>query len=192
MSHMPVNHHLRPLYRVLAALAALYILVFGIVGVVEAKDQELFGRGPAQALGLHTNRAFAVLSIVVGVVVLLGLLVGRNVDRFINFWSSFVFLGAGMLMLTVLQTDANFLNFTVSTCIVSFVIGLVLFLAGMYGRKGTPHEQRAEEDYRQGRHGDHVAHKWQDKQHKPEEHQTPEEQEQPETRGAEVPEPRRA
>src|SRR5258706_3048929 len=40
MSHYPVNHPLRPLYRVLSALAAIYILVFGVVGLVQTGSGE--------------------------------------------------------------------------------------------------------------------------------------------------------
>ena len=32
MPHFPVNHPARPLYRVLAGLVGVYILVFGVVG----------------------------------------------------------------------------------------------------------------------------------------------------------------
>src|SRR5262245_16606063 len=113
MSHLPVNHHLRPLYRALAGLAGLYVLVFGIVGLVETSGTPLFGREDTFALGLKTNLAFSVLSIVVGAVVLIGVLVGRNIDRAINLVGGVVFMGAGLLMLVVLQTDANILNFGV-------------------------------------------------------------------------------
>lgn len=163
MSHLPVNHHLRPLYRVLSALAALYVLVFGVVGLIETSGTPLFGREETYALGLRTNLAFSLLSIVAGVVVLIGLAVGRNVDRFVNLWGGVLFLAVGLIMLTVLQTDANILNFTVSTCIVSFVIGTVLFSAGLYGRSGSRALERAEEAFRHGGR-DPEEHAWQGEQ----------------------------
>src|SRR5262245_16440670 len=121
MSHLPVNHHLRPLYRVLAGLAGLYVLLFGIVGLVHSSGTPLFGRESTYALGLKTNVAFSVLSIVVGAIVLVGAFIGRNVDRAINLFGGVVFLASGVVMLLVMQTEANILNFSVSTCVVSFV-----------------------------------------------------------------------
>ena len=81
MSHYPVNHPLRPLYRVLAAIAGLYVLVFGVVGVVRAGGAPVFDRSDMVVLGLRTNLAFALMSIGAGAVILLAWFVGRNVDR---------------------------------------------------------------------------------------------------------------
>ncbi len=60
--------------------------------------------------------------------------------------AAFVFLVAGMAMMVLMQTDLNFLGFTMSTCVVSFVIGLVLFTAALYGKTGTAEDIRKEED----------------------------------------------
>jgi hypothetical protein len=56
----------------------------------------------------------------------------------------------GMAMLALLETDANFLNFSVATCVVSFVIGIALLTAGLYGKVGTVDAARAEEAFRHG------------------------------------------
>jgi hypothetical protein len=143
--HLPINHRLRPLYRFLAGLTGLYVLVFGIVGAVVSRGHGLFARDPIYALGLRTNLAFALLSIAVGIVVLAGVVIGRNWDHILNLAGGLAFLVAGMLMLGLLQTDLNVLNYTVSTCIVSFVIGMVLFTAGLYSRVGSTEEDEAEE-----------------------------------------------
>ena len=66
-----------------------------------------------------------------------GAVIGGNVAHWINLIGAVVFLVAGMAMMILLQTDLNFLGFTMATCIVSFVIGLVLFTAGLYGKTGT-------------------------------------------------------
>jgi hypothetical protein len=143
--HLPVNHRLRPLYRFLAGLTGLYVLVFGIVGAVVSRGHGVFARDHIYALGLRTNLAFSVLSIVVGIVVLIGVVVGRNWDHILNLFGGLVFMVAGMFMLGLLQTDLNLLNYTVSTCVVSFVIGLVLFTAGLYCRVGSAEQDEAEE-----------------------------------------------
>jgi hypothetical protein len=130
-----VNHHLRPLYRVLAALSGLYVLVFGIAAVAHVADGGFFARdGLPTVLGLRGNRAFASLSILAGVALIAAAVIGGNLDRWVNLIAGVVFLSAGMAMMTVMQTGLNLLGFTMTTCIVSFVIGLVLFAAGLYGR----------------------------------------------------------
>jgi hypothetical protein len=134
-SHLPVNHHLRPLYRVLAALCGLYVLAFGVGAVTHAAQATFFGHdGTPTVLGLRGNRAFALLSILAGLVLVAAAGVGGTIDRWVNLVSGVVFLSAGMAMMTLLQTDLNLLGFTMTTCIVSFAIGLVLFAAGLYGR----------------------------------------------------------
>jgi hypothetical protein len=135
LSHLPVNHHLRPLYRVLAALCGLYVLAFGIGAVTHAAGFDFFAReGLPTVLGLRGNRAFALLSIVAGLVLVAAAVLGGNIDRWVNLVGGVVFLSAGMAMMTLMQTGLNLLGFTMTTCIVSFSIGLVLFAAGLYGR----------------------------------------------------------
>jgi Domain of unknown function (DUF4383) len=151
MAHIPVNHHLRPLYRSLAVLAGAYVLAFGVVGLARTGGLALFARdGLPEVLGIRANRAFAVLSVVAGVVIVLGAVVGRNLDHWINLVGGVIFLVAGMAMMTLLQTDANLLGFTMTTCIVSFVIGLALFTAGLYGKTGSGREADVEERFRHG------------------------------------------
>jgi Domain of unknown function (DUF4383) len=160
-SHIPINHRLQPIYRFLAALAGAYVLAFGIVGVIRTAGKPFFDQVNAtEVLGLRTNLAFAILSIVAGVVVLGGALIGRNVDHFINIVAGIVFLVAGMLMMTLLQTNADFLNFQMATCIVSFVIGIVLFTSGLYGRTGTNAEHLREEHFRAHVTDDPHEHRW--------------------------------
>jgi hypothetical protein len=154
MSHLPVNHRLRPLFRVFAMLAGLYVLVFGIVGVVRTAGQPMFDQGDTTVFGLRLNLAFSILSIMMGVVVLGGLLWGHNLDHFINMVAGLIFLGAGVVMLTVLQTSKNFLNFQVATCVTSFVIGLVLLTAGLYGRVGSEADRVLHEAHRHHQEGE--------------------------------------
>jgi len=165
MSHFPINHHLQPLYRVLAGLCGVYVLIFGIVGLVQTSGLDFFAQdGLPWVLGLRANGAFAVLSIVAGIVVLGAAVIGGNLDRWVNLYAGLVFLVAGMAMMILMQTSLNFLGFTMSTCIVSFVIGLVLFSAAMYGRVGTKREERREERFRHGEGPDPEEHTWQHEQ----------------------------
>jgi hypothetical protein len=137
MSHIPVNHHLRPLYRALAVLVAAYVVVFGIVGVIQSADYEPFAQDHIIALGLRTNLAFSIASIAAGGLILLSVLVGRGLYYVMGLWGGAAFMVVGLAMLSLLRTDLNVLNFSIATVIVSFVIGMVLFSAGLYGRSGS-------------------------------------------------------
>lgn len=151
MAHLPVNHRLRPVYRTIAGLSGVYILAFGIVAVVRTASLALFAQdGLPWVLGLQANRAFGILSIVAGAIIVGGAVIGGNTDRWINLVGGQLFLVAGMVMMIFMQTDLNVLGFTIATCIASFIIGLVLLLAGLYGQVGPAHQARGEEDYRHG------------------------------------------
>jgi hypothetical protein len=153
MSHLPVNHPLRPLYRTLAALCAIFVLVFGVAGLITGRGGDTFGHdGTTSALGLGTNLGFSVISLIAGAILLLGVFLGRNIDRFVNLWGGIGFMVVGIAMLAVLGTDINVLNFTMPTVIVSFVIGMVLYSAGLYGRTGSASLAQAEEAVRHGAH----------------------------------------
>ncbi len=170
MVHVPMNHRMQPFYRTLAGLIGAYVVAFGVTGVIRTRGLGLFAQeGLPSALGLHANRAFAILSIVVGLVLLLGAVFGGNLDQRINLVSGVIFLGAGLFMLLLLRTDANFLGFTVATCIVSFLIGTALLIAGLYGKVGSRGDVAAEERFRYGRgpdpsphrlHSPNPAHDW--------------------------------
>lgn len=148
MAHIPINHPLRPVYRVLSGLVGLYVLVFGIVGYARTNDLDFFSRHGEWVLLLRTNPAFSVLSIIAGVVVLGAALIGRNLFTYVNLAAGVVFLVAGMAMMTLMQTDANILAFSMVTCIMSFIFGMIFFAAGLYGKVGTAEEHDAEEAHR--------------------------------------------
>ncbi len=152
MSHLPVNHPLRPFYRVLAAAAGLYVLAFGAIGAVQTSSAPMFDRGDMVVLGLRTNLAFALASVAAGVVILLALFVGRNVDFVVNLWGGVGFMAVGLAMMALLRTELNVLNFSMTTVVVSFVIGLVLYIGGLYGRSGSESVAAAEELARHGGH----------------------------------------
>ncbi|WKU04087.1 DUF4383 domain-containing protein [Micromonospora sp. HUAS LYJ1] len=137
MAHFPVNHPARPLYRVFAGLVGLYILVFGVLGVVQTWGEPLFARGGHWALGLRTNLAFSLVSVVFGVVLIIGASRRGNLGHVMNLTAGVVFMVTGIAMMSVLQTRANFLNFSMSTVIVSLLFGLLLLATGLYDKIGT-------------------------------------------------------
>ncbi|MEV0713538.1 DUF4383 domain-containing protein [Asanoa sp. NPDC050611] len=148
MAHFPLNHPLRPLYRTLAALTGTYILIFGSVSLTRTVGQTLFSRESTWALGLRTNLAFAIISVIWGLIVVVANLIGGNVGHYTNLVGAVVFMVTGIYMVAFMQTPANFLNFSVSTAILSLVFGVILLLAGMYDKTGTAESQRAEQVYK--------------------------------------------
>lgn len=148
MSHIPVNHPARPVYRAIAGLIALYILIFGIFGLFETADDDLFSRSSHWVLGLRTNLAFALVSVVFGIIVLFGAVHRGNLGHLMNLTAGVVFLVVGLAMLTVLQTEANILNFSISTVIVSMLFGLAFLATGLYDKVGPPEHAEEEDEWR--------------------------------------------
>ncbi|MET8119285.1 DUF4383 domain-containing protein [Micromonospora sp. NPDC005189] len=148
MPHFPVNHPARPLYRVLTGLIGVYILVFGVWGVAETIGNPLFDRSSTWALGLRTNLAFSLASVIFGVVLIIGASRRTNLGHYINLTAGVVFLVTSILMMSVLQTEANFLNFSMSTVVVSMLFGLILLGTGLYDKVGPPEHAEAERELR--------------------------------------------
>jgi hypothetical protein len=138
MSHIPVNHPLRPLYRTLVGLIGLYMLIFGVVALTQTSGDPLFGQNNLPTvLGLSTNPAFGYLNILSGIVLIASVVIGRNIDHYIDIAAGIALMAVGLLMLGLLRTDVNFLGFTMANVIVSFLFGVITFAAGLYGRTGT-------------------------------------------------------
>ncbi|MEV0330465.1 DUF4383 domain-containing protein [Micromonospora echinospora] len=148
MPHFPVNHPARPLYRAFAGLVGLYILVFGVWGVVQTWGEPLFDRGSDWVLGLRTNLAFSLASVVFGIVLLIGASRRSNLGHYMNLTAGVVFMVTGVAMMSVLQTDANFLNFSMSTVVVSMIFGLLLLATGLYDKVGPPEQAETERHQR--------------------------------------------
>src|SRR5258705_4283153 len=132
-AHFPINHHLRPLYRLLSAVTGLYMLVFGVVGFVQTSGAPFFTRDEAEwVLGLRTNPAFALLSLVAGVVVLGANLIGRNLAHQVNQLAGIVLTIVGMASLAFMQTDANIFAFSMVNVIVTFILAGITGVASLY------------------------------------------------------------
>jgi hypothetical protein len=148
-AHFPINHHLRPFYRLLSGVAGLYMLVFGVVGFVQTSGAPFFTQDQAEwVLGLRANPAFALLSLAAGVVVLGANLVGRNVAHLINQLAGIVLIVVGMAMLALMQTDANVFAFSMVNVIVTFILAGIVGTASLYDRVGTSAAAAAEEEFR--------------------------------------------
>lgn len=148
MPHIPVNHPLRPLYRTVAGLIGLYVLVFGILGLVQTWGDPTFARDGAWVLGLRTNLAFSAMSVVFGTVIIIGSITGGNLGHFMSLTIGVIFLVAGLGMMATIETSLNFLNFSMSTVIVSLIFGLLFLATGLYDKVGSPEDALAEDQFR--------------------------------------------
>ncbi|MEV0943625.1 DUF4383 domain-containing protein [Micromonospora wenchangensis] len=143
MAHTPVNHPARPVYRAIGGLIGLYLVVFGVLGVIASAGNDFFAQDDTKVLGQGTNLGFSLLSVLFGVVILVGTVIGRNLDVAINQWLAYTLMVISLAGLAFLQTDANVANFSILTVIVLMTLSLVLLMVGMYGKVGTEDEKEA-------------------------------------------------
>jgi hypothetical protein len=138
--HLPVDHRLNLVYRIGAGLIGAFLVVFGILGLIDQIG--FFNTGGDTVAGLNTNGALSVLSICIGVVLLVGMVIGGNVASTLNMILGVLFLLNGFLFLGLLDTGSNFLAFKIQNVFFSFIVGLLLMTFGMYGRVGhaLPHD----------------------------------------------------
>lgn len=139
LTHAPVNHPLRPIYRGIAGLSALATIAIGAVGFVATSSHEYFKANDAKVFGLiGMNPGHALLMVGTGVLVLLALLIGRNVDQVAMLFFGLALMAVGTFGLAIMRTDINFLSYRMSNVIVAYVIGSLLFTAGLYIKSGRP------------------------------------------------------
>ncbi|WBC13891.1 DUF4383 domain-containing protein [Micromonospora sp. WMMA1998] len=143
MAHTPVNHPARPIYRAIGGLVGLYFVVFGGLGIIASAGNDFFAQDDTKVLGQGTNMGFSLLSVLIGVVILVGTAIGRNLDVAINQWLAYTLMAIGLAALAFIQTDANIVNFSIMTVVVVMTLALVLLMVGMYGKVGTDDEHEA-------------------------------------------------
>jgi len=144
MAHYPLNHPLRPLYRFLAFLAAAYLTLFGAISLGVTAGDPFFHRGSEWVLGLRTNPATAWIALVVGLVLLVGVVLGRNIYAQVAILVGWGLPAYAMFLMAVIQTDANVFNASMINVVVLTILGLVVLTGGLYGKVGTAAEARAE------------------------------------------------
>ncbi|MER7399373.1 DUF4383 domain-containing protein [Streptomyces sp. NPDC000151] len=138
--HLPVDHRLSTVYRVGAGLMGLVLVAFGVLGLIDRIG--FFDTGGDTVAGLNTNGALSVLSILIGLLLFVGMVIGGNFASTLNTVLGLAFLLSGFVNLAVLETGFNYLAFHLQNVLFSFVVGLMLLVFGMYGRVsgGLPHD----------------------------------------------------
>lgn len=151
MAHNPVNHPLRPLYRALGFLAGAYLVVFGIVGLIQTSGHDFTGDTGVRVLGQQANMLWSIISLILGGVVLLATVIGRNADTQADKYLGWAMLVLGVYSLATSRTDANFFGFSISTVVVTLIIGLVLITTSLYSKVAPPSRAGAPRQVREGR-----------------------------------------
>jgi len=138
--HLPQDHRLGRVYRYGGGLMGLLLLVFGILGLTD--QLAFFSTSGEHVLGLSSNGALSVISIVAAAVLITGAAIGGNIASTINFAMGALFVISGAVNLGLLDTQANFLAFRFQNVMFSFVVGMMLVTFGAYGRVsgGLPHD----------------------------------------------------
>jgi hypothetical protein len=134
MSHLPVDHPLVPVYRVLGALTGLFLIVFGVVGWSKSSGDKFTDSTGVRVLGMHANGLLSVLSLAAGVLLVLGALRGGNLGAAVNFFLGCLYTFAGLGGLAIERTSLNVFAYTVGDLVFSMVVGFILLAAGMYGQ----------------------------------------------------------
>ncbi|MBB0232507.1 DUF4383 domain-containing protein [Streptomyces calidiresistens] len=129
---LPVDHRLSMIYRIGAGLIGAGLIFFGVLGLTERLG--VFTTEDNTVLGLSTNGALSVLSIVFGLLLFVGMIKGGNFASDLNIVMGVAFVLSGFVNLALLERDWNILNFGIQNVLFSFVAGLLLMLFGMYGR----------------------------------------------------------
>ncbi|MGR8007388.1 DUF4383 domain-containing protein [Streptomyces hypolithicus] len=136
---LPVDHRLATIYRAGAALCGLILLIFGCLGF--ADQLTFFNTSGSEVAGLSTNGLLSLISVLVGLLLIAGGIVGGNFASTVNMTVGVLFLISGFAHIFILDRPANILDFSMPNIVFSFVMGLLIMTFGMYGRVtgGLPH-----------------------------------------------------
>lgn len=124
-------HPVHRVHRLGAVLLGAGLIVFGGLGL--ASRPEFFSRGE-QVMGMGSNGALAVISLIVGTVLLAAAARGGRLASTTTLTVGTLFLLSGFTHLAILDTAANLLGFGLANVFFSFAAGILLLGLGAYGR----------------------------------------------------------
>ncbi|MFI5963827.1 DUF4383 domain-containing protein [Streptomyces asoensis] len=129
---LPLDHRLATVYRYGAAFCGVVLLVFGTLGFADRLNP--FDTDGRHLAGMSTNGVLSLISVVVGLVLIAGAIVGGNFASTLNMVVGSLFLLSGFVHVFILDRSANVLDFGMINVMFSFVMGLIILTFGMYGR----------------------------------------------------------
>ena len=119
-------------HRVGAAVVGAFLLIFGILGF--AQRLPFFSTEGGEILGMGSNGLLALLSVVVGSLLVVVALRGERPASTVMIVLGVLFLLSALGNMAVLRTSFNVLAFEMDNVFFSIVVGLVLLVLGAYGR----------------------------------------------------------
>ncbi|GAA2332990.1 DUF4383 domain-containing protein [Streptomyces kunmingensis] len=151
---LPLDYKLAQVYRWGAAFCGVVLLVFGCLGFADQLSP--FDTDGSRIGGMSTNGALSLISVIVGLALIVGGIIGGNFASTLNMVVGALFLVSGFAHIFILDKGANVLGFGMTNVIFSFVMGLVILTFGMYGRVSSrlPHDN----PYWRRRHSPEAAH----------------------------------
>ncbi|WP_371496960.1 DUF4383 domain-containing protein [Kitasatospora sp. NBC_00374] len=129
---LPVDHRLAQVYRFGAGLGGVFLIVFGILGLLD--HPSFLDTQGKEVIGMSSNGTLSVISLIAGGILIAGAVIGGNIASNINMIMGVVFILAGFVGLMVLDSSANRLAFQIPNVLFSFIFGFVVLTFGMYGR----------------------------------------------------------
>ncbi|MFE7167832.1 DUF4383 domain-containing protein [Streptomyces sp. NPDC057616] len=151
---LPVDHKLAKVYRYGAAFCGLTLLVFGVLGF--ADELSPFSTDGQSIAGMSTNGVLSLISVLVGLALIGGAVVGGNFASTLNMVVGVLFLLSGFAHIFILDRGANVLDFGMTNVMFSFVMGLIILTFGMYGRVSS--KLSHDNPYWRRRHAREAAH----------------------------------
>ncbi|WP_275407846.1 DUF4383 domain-containing protein [Actinoplanes regularis] len=139
------------MYRLAGFVAGAYLVVFGIIGFATTAGDSFTGHTGDRVLGQSSNMLWSIISVVIGALMLLGAAIGRNIDVVVNKYLGWALLVVGSFAMATIRTDANFFGFSMSTVIVTYLVGLLMIAIGLYSKVAPAAEAGAPRQVREGR-----------------------------------------
>jgi Domain of unknown function (DUF4383) len=119
-------------HRVGAVVFGLGVGTFGVLGLVNRLD--MFSTTGRPVLGLSSNGALSVISLVVAAVLIAAALRGGRLASTVLVVVGAAFVLSGLVNTLVLGTPLNLLAFRIPNVVFSFVAGALLLFLGAWGR----------------------------------------------------------
>lgn len=151
MAHTPVNHPLRPMYRALGLLAGVYLVAFGVVGLIQTSGDDFTGLTGTLVLGQESNMLLSIVSLVLGAIVVVGVVIGRNLDVAVEKYVGWGVLVLGSYGMATSHVDANFFGMRIATVVVLYIVGTALITASLYSKTAPDSRTGAPRQVREGR-----------------------------------------
>ena len=119
-------------HRIGAVLVAAVLAAFGVLGLVDGLAY--FSTDGERIAGLSSNGLLSTISLVTAAVLVVAALRGSRVASTTMLVIGTLFLVSALANLAVLETEVNFLAFSMANVVFSICAGLVLLTLGAYGR----------------------------------------------------------